>query len=295
MLTVLANSLPASIFSLMHAYQLSKRPQGVEPECYSWPGDLLIVGIIANYCCVAADTFSSELGILSKSQPRLITSLNFRKVPPGTNGGVTGTGLASGLLGSLVITAAAMALTPFCAPPTVRGAIGWNLRGRNRFSFAMALWGAFGSVVDSLLGGWLQSSVVDTRTGKIVEGEGGKRVLVSKASGRNSMHVKKSLEVKKRILQGEGKEATAKQVGAGGETVSVKKGSLNEGVADHLISDENKPSRVVESGRLGLLDNNEVNFLMATLMSVGAIAIASWFWEVPLSTIFDFKPEIELL
>jgi len=256
----------------------------------------LVVGIIANYACVAADTFSSELGILSKSHPRLITSLSFRKVPPGTNGGVTGTGLASGFLGSLIMTATTVALLPFCAPPTVRGAEGWNLRGRNRFAFAMALWGALGSVVDSLLGGWLQSSVVDTRTGKIVEGEGGKRVLVSKDSGRNSMHVKKSLEVKKRILNGEGKEATAKQVGAGGETVSVQSGSLNENVADDLISEDKQPSRVVESGKLGLLDNNEVNFLMASGMSIGAMAIASWFWGVPLSSIFDFTaPEEDIL
>ncbi len=275
----------------MHAYQLSHRPTSIaDPACYSWPGDLLIVGVIANYACVAADTFSSELGILSKSQPRLLTSLTFRKVPPGTNGGVTGTGLASGLLGSLVITAATVALLPFCAPPSVRGADGWNLKGRNRFAFAMALWGALGSVVDSLLGGWLQASVVDTRTGKIVEGEGGKRVLVSKDSGRNSMHVKKSLEVKKRILSGEGKDATAQQVGAGGETVSVQKGSLNENVADDLIAKDTKPSRIIESGSLGLLDNNEVNFLMASGMSIGAMAIASWFWDVPLSSIFDFSP-----
>ena len=37
----------------------------------------------------------------------------------------------------------------------------------------------------------------------------------------------------------------------------------------------------MESGR-DWLDNNDVNFLMATLMSVGAMAGAGWYWGVPI-------------
>ena len=133
-----------------------------------------MVGIVANYAAVAADTFSSELGILSKSRPRLITSLKLRQVPPGTNGGVTVWGLMAGLLGSLIIVTTSMALIPFCAPGT-GGNSGWTFRQRQRFIFVMTLWGALGSVLDSFLGGWLQQSVVDTRTGRIVEGEGGRK------------------------------------------------------------------------------------------------------------------------
>jgi uncharacterized membrane protein len=122
---VFANSLTASLFSLLHAYQLRVRqqalagsPESPESLCFSWGGDLLVVGIIANYACVAADTFSSELGILSPHAPRLITSLTLRKVPRGTNGGVTLVGLAAGLLGSLVIVTAAMLTLPMCSPDT---------------------------------------------------------------------------------------------------------------------------------------------------------------------------------
>ena len=100
---VLANSLMSSILTLMHAYQLRKRQDavvaGAVPEgqfCYGWGGDLLVVGIIANYAAVTADTFSSELGILARSEPRLITSLSLRKVPRGTNGGVTAWGWSPG-------------------------------------------------------------------------------------------------------------------------------------------------------------------------------------------------------
>lgn len=244
----------------------------------------MVVGIIANYAAVAADTFSSELGILSKSKPRLITSLTLRQVPPGTNGGVTLGGLAAGLLGSLIIVAASVALLPFC--PASLPTYGWSLMKRQRFSFAMAIWGALGSLLDSFLGGWLQRSVVDTRTGRIVEGEGGKTVLVSK-SGPSSMHYKKRAEVKKNLLHGEGKNSIPTQTIE--EDLDKKMGDPDRYDAtkkwrEPTFGDE-KPSRVVESGLLGILDNNEVNFLMALTMSVGAMVIAGWFWEIPMSSI----------
>ncbi|KAF8857373.1 hypothetical protein BDZ45DRAFT_652828 [Acephala macrosclerotiorum] len=296
---VLANSAVASVLTLLHAYQLRQREQ--TDACFSWPGDILVVGIVANYAAVAADTFSSELGILSKSKPRLITSLNLRQVPPGTNGGVTTYGLAAGFLGSLIIVATSVALIPFCHPKQMVGVLsdarGWNIADRNRFAFAMAIWGALGSVLDSLLGGWLQQSVVDTRSGRIVEGEGGKKVLVSKA-GPNSMHYKKRAEVNAKLLHDEGKDGVEQQQTDDSsipaqieEALNHKMGGMdkydpNRKFRTPSFGDE-KPSRVVESGALALLDNNEVNFLMALTMSLGAMGIASWFWDVPFSSIFS--------
>lgn len=247
------------------------------------------MGIIANYAAVAADTFSSELGILSKSKPRLITSWTFRQVPPGTNGGVTAHGLGAGLLGSVIIVATSVALLPFCHPKSaitgLRNPEGWGINQRNRFAFAMALWGALGSVLDSLLGGWFQESVVDTRSGRIVEGDGGKKVLVSKA-GPNSMHYKKRAEVKASILHGEGKGPVPQQPGSAADNqieaeLDDKMGGMEKYDAKKKFRKpsfgDDKPSRVVESGSLGLLDNNQVNFLMALTMSIGAMGIASWF------------------
>jgi len=295
MSAVLANSGVASILTLLHAYQLYQREQsGSSKQCYSWPGDLLVVGIVANYASVAADTFSSELGILSKSPPRLITSITFRRVPPGTNGGVTTYGLLAGLLGSLVIVTASIALIPFCPPKTTAGLKnpgGWGLTARQRFTFAMALWGALGSVLDSFLGGWFQQSVKDTRTGRIVEGDGGKKVLVSK-NRPNSMHYKKRAEMKASLLQ----DAAPIQQGDGSaveihidEDLNKKMGGMDKYDARKKFRQasfgDDKPSRVIESGSLGVLDNNEVNFLMALTMSLGAMGIASWFWEVPFSSI----------
>lgn len=125
-----------------------------------------------NYAAVAADTFSSELGILSKSPPRLITSPSLRVVPPGTNGGVTLTGLLAGLFGAFTIALTSVLLLPFCGT----GDFAWDLTDRVKWVIVVTLWGGLGSVVDSILGAVLQASVLDKRTGKIVEGSGGRKV-----------------------------------------------------------------------------------------------------------------------
>ncbi|KAI2464826.1 integral membrane protein DUF92-domain-containing protein [Annulohypoxylon bovei var. microspora] len=271
---VLANSLMASILTLLHAYQLHVRrdtvvshgeiPQG--SFCYRWGGDVLVVGIIANYAAVSADTFSSELGILSRSAPRLITSWSLRKVPRGTNGGVTVWGLVAGLLGSMITVAAALMFLPFCGEDT-KGKIGggesWTMNQKATLAWGLTIWGALGSLLDSLLGGWFQRSVRDVRSGKIVEGEGGVRVLTS--------------------LKDAG--AVEKQPTPKGDDASATK-SPYDPKDKHRGSHfgDLKPTRVSESG-LDLLDNNDVNFLMAFTMSVSAMALAGWYWEVPLDSI----------
>ena len=61
---------------------------------------------IAFYGAIAAalsDTLSSEIGLLSKRKPRLIT--NFKEVEPGTDGGVTVLGFLAGLIGAFFIAA----------------------------------------------------------------------------------------------------------------------------------------------------------------------------------------------
>lgn len=186
---------------------------------------------------MAADTFSSELGILSKSRPRLITSWNLRQVPPGTNGGVTVWGLVAGLIGSFIIAIASVFLITFC--PDSSSTMGlpesWAVQQRLRFALIMTLWGGLGSLLDSFLGGWFQPSVVDTRSGKIVEGPGGERVLISSPAPKGAAKTK--------------------------------------GTAKHAAEDH--PSRRLESGSWSLLDNNQVNFLMALAMSLGALTFGS--------------------
>ncbi|BDD56280.1 hypothetical protein MAP00_001753 [Monascus purpureus] len=271
---VLANSIVASILSLLYAYLHAKNKS--RGQCFSFGGDaldLLTVGIVANYAAVAADTFSSELGILSKSKPRLITSPTLRVVPPGTNGGVTATGLFAGILGATTIALTSIVLLPFCSD----GA-GIDIKTRVQLFLAVTAWGALGSVVDSILGGLLQASVIDKRTGKIVEGSGGKKVLIHPAStqhdgidnvGSQSSSVKGDVHLRNT-------EAVANMV-------ALKGSKATSSPIKTQSSEKHDPaheSRRVETG-WDLLDNNGVNLLMASVMSLGGIAIASWVWDVP--------------
>lgn len=125
---------------------------------------------------MTADTLSSELGILSAAQPYLLTTL--RRVPPGTNGGVTVYGVLAGGVGGLLIGVCAGVLTPFCGG-------GWSVAQRFGLVVFVCAAGVVGSLVDSLLGAVVQASVVDARTGRVVEGEGGAKVKfhVVKAKG----------------------------------------------------------------------------------------------------------------
>lgn len=281
--TVFANSIVASSLSLLHAYQLHTRatnpdallahPTGSQAApslCFSWGGDLLVIGIIANYAAVAADTFSSELGILARGPPRLITSLTLRKVPPGTNGGVTLTGLGAGLLGSMIMVTTAMFFVPFCSDKTA-GKLGggrpWTPNEYRTLVGGLTIWGALGSVLDSVLGGLLQRSVKDARTGKIVEGDGGEKVLVSSSAAKE----------KKKLAE---KSGSAVDDGEGKDKYDPKNKHRKASFGD------DKPSRVVESG-WDILDNNDVNFLMAFTMSLGAMVIAAWHWGYALEDIIS--------
>ncbi|KAI3342218.1 integral membrane protein DUF92 [Ustulina deusta] len=293
---VLANSLMASILSLLHTYQLRQRREaiwnGQDPRgtyCYSWGGDLLVVGIIANYAAVCADTFSSELGILSRTEPRLITSLTLRKVPRGTNGGVTVWGLVAGFLGSMIIITTSLMFLPMCGDHTsgkISGGRPWAMNEKVIFALGMTIWGTLGSLLDSFLGGWLQRSVRDVRTGKIVEGEGGVRVLASAdAHSKAAQEVKKTAGAKAKLVGGEGLDAV-ESTSAVDDSAPAEDPYNPKNKHRKPSFGDNKPTRIAVTG-WDLLDNNDVNFLMAFTMSVGGMVVAAWYWDIPITSIWQ--------
>ncbi|TKX19727.1 integral membrane-like protein [Elsinoe australis] len=169
---VLANSGPASLFIVaafaapylgvdVFAGAQGKGKGGDEAVVQR-----VVFGAACAYAAAAADTLSSELGILAKGSPFLIVP-PFRKVPRGTNGGVTVVGLGAGLLGGAVI-----------------GGLHFYYHGDVVGAVAIAVLGLGGSVLDSVLGAVLQATVEDKRTGKVVEGANGRRVLAMQSGSR---------------------------------------------------------------------------------------------------------------
>ncbi|OAP65737.1 hypothetical protein AYL99_01709 [Fonsecaea erecta] len=230
---VVANSGCASLLCLLHVW-LYGTGTSKDGECFGGSqrsneriADVLLLGIMANYAAVAADTLSSELGILSKSQPVLITN-PLRVVPRGTNGGVTLGGLLAGVGGSAAIAATSLAFLRFCAGSTIDAAA---------MFFLLTLLGTIGTLLDSFLGAMLQASVIDRRSGKIVEGPGGVKVL-TKPKSTGVAHV-----------QGRGRRLSGEE-----------------------------SSRLIDSGN-DILDNNQINFLMASIMSLSGMAAGNLWWR----------------
>ena len=97
------------------------------------------VGFAAALAAVNADTWATELGVLSSTPPRMITNLR-KRVEKGTSGGVSLFGTLASLLGASIIALPAALFTD-----------NWSLLP------LISLAGLAGSLFDSLLGATVQA------------------------------------------------------------------------------------------------------------------------------------------
>ncbi len=94
-----------------------------------------------------SDTISSEIGVLSKNEPRLLL-YPWKKVPAGTNGAVSVIGTIAAVAGAAIIAAMAFFLYGSFLPASA-GALS---AARTKLFFAVFAGGFLGCVVDSALG-----------------------------------------------------------------------------------------------------------------------------------------------
>lgn len=112
---------------------------------------ILALAFYGALAAVNADTWATELGVLARSQPRLITT--GRPVPTGASGGVTWQGLLAALAGGAFIGLAVFVLVQGAARITT-GA--WLLRDWVLIPVA-AISGLAGALFDSVLGATVQA------------------------------------------------------------------------------------------------------------------------------------------
>ena len=110
---------------------------------------MLACAILSHHATCLADTLASELGILSKKDPFLITT--FRTVPAGCNGGVTMNGFFFSFLGGLLMGIGQLSMD-FIS--------GLEVQPLQVLLFG-SVSGLVGSILDSLLGATVQATYYD--------------------------------------------------------------------------------------------------------------------------------------
>lgn len=99
-LTFALTALPAQL-AISQGHYEADQTCALSPQFGNgWSRTLLLVALGQFGCCLG-DTLASELGILSKSKPILITT--FKPVPAGTNGGMSLLGTAVSILGGGIV------------------------------------------------------------------------------------------------------------------------------------------------------------------------------------------------
>ncbi|XP_012260691.2 transmembrane protein 19-like [Athalia rosae] len=162
---VLCNGGMATQLALVYLFDVGcgERPIDFDRDCKS---SSLSIGILGALACCNGDTWASQIGtVLGEKEPILITT--GKKVPRGTNGGVTAIGLVVSLMGGLVVGICNY-IAIVC---TVDPAALQNARPQWPIIVAGGFAGLLGSVIDSIFGATLQYSGID-ENGKIVEGPG---------------------------------------------------------------------------------------------------------------------------
>jgi uncharacterized protein (TIGR00297 family) len=149
---VLACSLLAVILSLIHGIYFGEE-KPIDFGNQSLPSKLAC-GIVAHHATCLSDTLASELGILARSSPVLVTQ-PWKKVPPGTNGGITLMGCFWSAMGGFLIGLSTVMLD------SISGILPIHAIQMIAFSTCCGL---VGSLVDSILGATIQQSYWDPET-----------------------------------------------------------------------------------------------------------------------------------
>ena len=119
---------------------------------------------LAALACSCGDTWASEVGSVIGGTPHLITT--WRKVPPGTNGGVTLVGVLCSIAGGLVVGVAYfITLLLFVGCASFGDAM-----SQSSVVVLGGLAGLWGSLVDSILGATLQYSGYSEKASCVVHG-----------------------------------------------------------------------------------------------------------------------------
>ncbi len=137
---------------------------------FFYPNPVILAAYIGVIATVNADTWATELGVLSRRHPRLLTT--WRPVEPGTSGGISLQGTLASMAGALAIGLAAAIF--LAIDGILGGTVNTFLRlegipGGVLLVLPAVIGGVIGSLFDSLLGATVQAIYYSPRRQKETE------------------------------------------------------------------------------------------------------------------------------
>ncbi|MGC9779680.1 MAG: DUF92 domain-containing protein [Candidatus Heimdallarchaeota archaeon] len=157
---VLANGLGAFIFALGHLLFYVLTNNVIISNAF-------VYAFIATIGTVNADTWGTEIGILSNDQPYWILNLS-QKVERGTSGGVSPKGTGASFIGATIVSIVALIIEALWRNPLSENST-WQIF---LFISLTAIVGFIGGLIDSLFGATIQGFFKCTVCGKGTEKRG---------------------------------------------------------------------------------------------------------------------------
>ncbi len=145
----LANAGVGSILAILLLYHMLTG--SIEFSSETFYANIFMASFIGAMSTVTADTWATEVGVLSKEWPRMIT--NWKRVPPGTSGGVSKLGTLCSLAATLFIAFVAI----ICIEIDALFHFG-RLCGNILWVLPVSVVGGFvGALMDSIMGATVQA------------------------------------------------------------------------------------------------------------------------------------------
>ena len=141
---VLANGLGGFLFGCAHLLVFLLTEDYILSNAF-------IYGFIAAIATVNADTWGTEIGILSNDQPYWLLNLN-EKVERGTSGGISAQGTFAAFIGSMIVAFIILLIEAFWKNP-ISAITTWQLY---LFIPVSGICGFIGALIDSLFGATIQ-------------------------------------------------------------------------------------------------------------------------------------------
>ncbi len=176
---MLCNGGVATVAAFLYIRDIGFGEQALDlfyKHCEQHTPTLFAIACLSSLACCCGDTWASEVGSVIGGTPRLITT--WRRVPSGTNGGITLIGTLCSMAGGLIVGISywiTEAIFINLSNTDHRQLSPWS---QYPYAILGASAGLFGSVVDSLLGATVQFTGYSEKLDKIVgmPGEGVKHI-----------------------------------------------------------------------------------------------------------------------